>query len=153
MPFEIKTGVRAVATVGLTVLIPVSQLAHNPIYSQPDPVPLLAQAAGTSSISAITPQLAYGAFVCGMGTASRNIPNFPTANSLATIDKSTVTKCPSETYSVTRITLTDIVTPIWKPGNVRHIHDPEWRTYWLSIQRFSDTYGIGRSEKLPRKLG
>jgi hypothetical protein len=139
MPFITRFGPGTVLGLTLALANPLSQLVHAPIYSEPDLVGARANAATNtgSVVGAVSHQIAYAGFSCGMATPPRNVPNFPTANSLATIDKLTVTECASNTGGVTRTGLADIVTPTWQAENIRHVHDLAWRTWWLSIQRFA----------------
>jgi hypothetical protein len=56
------------------------------------------------------------------GMHPRNIPNLPTANSLATFNKSTLTER-SSGASITRTARADTVAPTWKPQNVQCVYD------------------------------
>jgi hypothetical protein len=72
MPFTVRTDVRAAVTIGATVIAPLHQLRHQPIWSEPDPVPELANAAVASSV-AVAPDMGLGAFACSMPMQPRNI--------------------------------------------------------------------------------
>jgi len=133
------------------------QLTHNPLYSQPEPVPELAKATVASTV-AIAPEMGLVAYQCGMPLDPRNIPNFKAANSHAPAQRLAIVGFGADPIleQPARSTFEE-----WRTAepsltlsseSVRHMRDPLWRERWLSSQRIRDWSAVDllRQKRQPR---